>query len=112
MKLFFRKKEKPRHTRESLLAHRENLANQVVLDLREQQLGLQPDYPVRPSQQLEESLLLSRLGVPPVRYQVESTGDIPTMAPRIRATMPDEQHLLDEINAIRALNKTFYGDDE
>lgn len=101
-----------RVTREQLLAQREQLAKQVVEDLREQQIGPQPDYPVRPTRPVDESLVLQRLGVPPKRYYIADTSDIQELAPRIRATLPDEQEMLDNIEQVKQVNRRFYGDSD
>lgn len=110
--MFWRKREENvKSTRQQIQEHREKLAKQVVDDLREQQIGPDPDYPVKPNQPIEEHLLLARLGVPPKRYIISSTAEIKTVTPRIKATLPDEQEVIDDINSVRRLNKTFFGDD-
>ena len=110
---FWKKKEIviPR-SRQQIQSDREKIAEQVVNDLREQQIGLQPDYPVKPSKEVDESLLLSRLGVPPKKYYISSTAEVRAVTPRIKSTMPDEQSVIDDINSIKELSKKFYGDNE
>lgn len=98
----------PRISREELQARREQLAEQVVKDLREQQIGLQPDQRVPPPKPVDESLVLQRLGVPPKRYYIADTNEIRTVMPRIRATMPDEEALLENIRTVRKVT----GDNE
>lgn len=113
---FWRKKTETivpaRVTREQLHQQREHLAEQVVKDLREQQIGLQPDYPVKPVRDIDESVVLARLGVPPKRYYIADTAEIQELAPRIKATLPDEQEMLDNIEQVKRLGEQFFGDNE